>query len=305
MKKLEELRRSMGANAADSLARGPAQAGEPERAMEVPERLLGLVKSRNAAEIALDRIIPDPDQPREAFEEESIDRLAGSLKSRGVLQPLRVRWSEEQSRYVLIAGERRWRAASRAGLSAVPCVIHESAIDPSELLALQLVENCLREDLQPIEQARGFRKLMDAQDWSARELARELSLPPSTVARALELLDLPAPVQSLVDRGDLAPSAACEVGRLERPEEQVALAEQAVAEKLTRDQVVAAVKSRKVGRKAPTRGTREEIRLDDGFRITVTGEGADGGRGVLIEVLRRAIRKLQAEERAAQKDEAA
>ena len=143
MKKLDELRRSMGANAADSLACGPAQDGEPEAAMEVPERLRGLVKSRNAAEIALDRIVPDPDQPREAFDEESIDRLAGSLRTRGVLQPLRVRWSEEQSRYVLIAGERRWRAAARAGLSAVPCVIHETAVDHHELLALQLIENCL------------------------------------------------------------------------------------------------------------------------------------------------------------------
>jgi ParB family chromosome partitioning protein len=305
MKKLDELRRTLGANAADSLARGQAPAAEQEQAIEMPERLRGLAKSRNAAEIALDRIVPDPDQPREAFDEDAIDRLAGSLGARGVLQPLRVRWSEEKARYVLIAGERRWRAAARAGLTSVPCVIHEGSVDHHELLALQLIENCLREDLQPIEQARGFRKLMDAQGWSARELARELNLPPSTVARALELLDLPKPVQELVDRGALAPSAACEVGRLERPEEQVALAEQAVSERLTRDQVVAAVKSRKVGRAAPPRTTRAEIRLEDGFRITITGEGADGGRGVVIEVLRRAIRKLQAEERAAQKDEAA
>jgi ParB family transcriptional regulator, chromosome partitioning protein len=301
MGKLDELEHRMGANADDSLTRVPATTAHQDSVVAMPERLKGLVKSRNAAEIPVDRIIADPNQPREIFDEESINRLAESLKVRGVLQPLWVRWDEGQICYILIAGELRWRAAMKAGLASVPCVIHEGGLDPGELLALQLIENCLREDLQPIEQAKGYRKLMELRGWSAGQLAEELHLPKSTITRALELLDLPAPVQDLVDRGDLAPSAACEVGRLERTEDQVELAERVVAEKLTRAKVVEAVRAKKEGRAAPVRSAKTEIRLDNGYKITVTGENADDGPEVLVEILRQAVRKLQAEIRAAAK----
>ena len=299
MGKLEDLKRISGANARHSLGLDDAGQGGPDPVgpVAVPERLVGVLKDKNSAAIPVDRIVPDPDQPREHFDEEAIGRLSESLKARGVLQPLRVRWDEARSRYVLIAGERRWRAARLAGLDRVPCVIHEGAVAADELLALQLIENVLREDLQPVEQAKGYRRLMETRGWSARELARELHLPPSNVHRALELLDLPAPVQDLVEQGSLAPATACEVGRLGegRADDQVELARRAAEEELTRAEVVEAVKARKAGRPAAERPAKLEIKFDDGQRVTVAGPAVATGPEAVVELLRRAIKKVQTE----------
>ena len=163
-----------------------------------------MAKSKNAIEVPLDKIVPDPDQPREEFEPESLERLAESLKTRGQLQPIRVRWDEAQGKYVLICGERRWRAARIAGIATMSCVVSEGPIDAGELLALQLVENCLREDLRPIEQAKAFKSLMDRNGWSGNQAAKALGIAQPTVVRALALLDLPEPVQDQVEQGTLA-----------------------------------------------------------------------------------------------------
>jgi ParB family chromosome partitioning protein len=308
MGKLDDLMRTAGANARRSLGLDdPDGAGvtAPVSPVAVPERLQGLVRDKASASIPLDRIIADADQPREHFDNDGLTRLAESLKARGVLQPLRVRWDETQSRYVLIAGERRWRAAALAGLERVPCVIHDGTPTSEEVLALQLIENVLREDLQPVEQARGFRRLMDAHDWSAREVARELHLPPSNVHRALELLDLPTDVQDLVACGDLPPATACEVGRLgaNRVADQVELARQAVDQKLTRAEVVQAVQARKIGRPSNPRSSKLDIKFDDGQRVTVIGTAVTDGPDAVVDLLRRAIKKIQAESR--RRDEAA
>lgn len=312
MSKLDDLKRTAGANARHSLGLDDAGQGgaAPVAPVAVPPRLQGLVKEKNAAAIPLDRIIPDPDQPREHFDDAALAHLADSLRARGVLQPLRVRWDEARGLYILIAGERRWRAAGRAGLERVPCVIHDGAVPPGELLALQLIENVLREDLRPVEQAKGYRRLMEAHGWSAREVARELHLPASTVHRALELLELPEPVQDLVEDGRLAPATACEVGRLgpRRSADQVALARRAADELWTRAAAVEAVMRRKAGHDLPApapapastsgsgrvRPAKAEIRLDDGHRVTVTGPAAAADPEALVEVLRRALKKAQA-----------
>ncbi len=238
MSKLDQMRRSAGANIGESMGEGRvAGAGySPPSAASVPARLQGLVKSRNAAEIPIDRIGPDPDQPREEFEPEALERLADSLRTRGQLQPIRVRWDEARSQYVIICGERRWRAAMQAGLSTLSCVVSESAIDPGELLALQLVENALREDLKPIEQARAFRALMDRNGWTARQVARELAYPQSTLVKILELLELPTSVQEQVERGNLAVTTAYELRKIDDATEQAAIAERITAENLTRQE---------------------------------------------------------------------
>ena len=305
MSKADDLLRKAGANIHSSLGvgvtPGTAPPGiDPTQASRRPARLEGLVKNQNAAEIPLSRIASDPDQPREQFDPDGLDRLAESLKTRGVLQPIRVRWDEATERYILIAGERRWRAAQKAGLERIPCTIHQGSLDTEELLALQLIENVLREDLQPIEQAKGYRKLMQARGWSARELARELHLSPSNVHRALELLELPAPVQDLVEAGNLAPSAANEIGRLgiERADDQVELARQAVAQNLPRADVVAAVKAHKEGRAPAAKPAKVEFKLDDGTKVVITGPMVLSGPEAVVEALKRVTRKAQAEARA-------
>jgi ParB family chromosome partitioning protein len=204
----------------------------------VPPHLIGFARSRDAAQIAVERIDRDPDQPREEFAEEALSRLAESLKSRGQLQPIRVRWDEGRGAYIIVSGERRWRAARMAGLPSLSCVVMEGPVSPSELRAIQVVENALREDLRPVEQARAYRLLLELNpEWSVRRLAAELAVDHSLVVRALKLLKLPQEIQEQVDRGEVSASVAEEALKLDDPAAAVALIEHARTEDLTRDQV--------------------------------------------------------------------
>src|SRR5215210_9222733 len=132
MGKLDELKRAAGGNVAESASRRQAAvlaAAAP--AGLNPARMEGVARSKAALEIPLEKIERDPGQPREEFDPEALSRLAESIGARGLLQPVRVRWSEEQGRYVLIAGERRWRAAGLAGLQALTCVVVDGEIPPA------------------------------------------------------------------------------------------------------------------------------------------------------------------------------
>ena len=196
MGKLDEMRRMTAGQ------RGRLDGGRParrarctagRRALDARADGRGSAKSKNAAEIPVDRIGPDPDQPREEFDDGG-PRAAGRVaaRRRGQLQPIRVRWDEERGQYVIICG----RAALEGrrpwpGLATMSCVVVDGPIPPGELLAMQLVENLLREDLKPIEQARAYRALMDGNGWSVPQVARELAVDHSNVSRALALLDLP------------------------------------------------------------------------------------------------------------------
>ena len=211
----------------------------------VGARMAGVASDREASIIEVGRIASDPEQPRRRFDEEEIDRLAESLKSRGQLQNLVVFWAEDVGNYVIVSGERRWRAARKAGLATLRCRVLPRRPDDRERLSLQLVENLARQDLRPTEQAAAFRALADLNGWSTRQVADELNIAQGTVVYALGLLDLPETLRDRVDRGELAPRTAYEIGRLDRPEDQIALAERVVAEKMTRDEVVAAVKAAK------------------------------------------------------------
>src|SRR5262245_3211637 len=156
---------------------------------------------RNVGKIAIDRVMPDPDQPRIEFEENALERLALSIRDKGQLSPIRVRWAKDLTKWVIISGERRWRAAQRAGLKELDCYFDEADLTVSEILEQQLIENCLREDLQPIEEAEAFASLMKLNGWKGKQVAHVLRIPPSRVSRALALLDLPEEVQEKVASG--------------------------------------------------------------------------------------------------------
>lgn len=142
-------------------------------------------------------------------------------------------------------------------------MIHEGELSRPELLAAQLVENCLREDLRPIEQARAYRTLMDANGWTTRQLAEELSIAQPTISQALALLTLPEPIQAQVDSGALPAATAYEVSRIKDPGEQAAVAEEAIAGKITRDGA----------RERRTQGTSRLHRKFKSGNLTVTVTG--------------------------------
>ncbi len=219
MSKENDLLNRFGANLAESMgANRVSKAAAP--AVARPDRSDGTDRLRSAVEIEVDRVLPDPNQPRTEFDAEAIARLADSLKEHGQLQPISVRWSEDMGRYLVVTGERRWRASVMAGRHTIAAVVIEDDKTDSQILEMQLIENCLREDLQPIEQARAFRTLLDRNGWSAVRLAKALSLNNSTIIRALSLLDLPEAVQGRVESGELAPGrprAAANKGRGAKP----------------------------------------------------------------------------------------
>lgn len=146
------------------------------------------------------RIRPNRYQPRTTFDEEGIRDLAASIAQKGVLQPLIVTPSEDG--YELVSGERRLRAARRAGLLTVPVVVRK--VEERELLEIALIENLQREDLDPIEEATGYRQLIDDFGLTQNELATELGKSRPSIANALRLLDLPPDVQQLVHEGALS-----------------------------------------------------------------------------------------------------
>ncbi len=180
----------------------------------------GRKRADNAAVIRLDRIDRDPNQPRAEFDAEDLGRLAESMRTRGQLQPIRVRWDDARRIYVVVLGERRWRAAAIAGLETLACIVLEGSPSAEELLEDQLVENCLRSDLKPIEQAKAFRRLLDGMGLSQRQLADRLHISQTSISQAIALLGLPESVQEKVDAGDLPPSTAYQISRAEPTEHE-------------------------------------------------------------------------------------
>jgi ParB family chromosome partitioning protein len=296
MGKLDELKRTAGGNVAESASRRetPVLAAATLAGLN-PARMEGVARSKAALEIPLEKIDRDPAQPREEFDEEALARLAESIKARGLLQPVRVRWSEERGRYMLIAGERRWRAAGMAGWTTLTCIVDDKDLTPAELLADQVTENLLREDLNPMERARAFRTLMDLNGWSGNQLAKELGISQSSVVQALAPLKLPEPVQEMVEQEVISAAAAYEVSKLDDPELQAEVAQAAVAEGLKRSEVAELVQAVKARRPAP-RPRPEPVTVDLGDGCTVTVRWKKAGELTALQALRKAAKALQEQE---------
>ena len=148
-------------------------------------------------------IEPNPDQPRRRFDEAALQDLAGSIREKGVIQPLVVRESPRRpDRYEIVAGERRWRAARMADLAEVPVIVR--SFSDTEVLEIAIVENVQRADLNPIEEAAGYRQLMDRFGHTQDRLAQALGKSRSHIANLLRLLQLPEDVRELVAEGDLS-----------------------------------------------------------------------------------------------------
>ena len=173
----------------------PVKVSEPiVREAIIEESRTEEVPARGTDEVEIDRIAPNPDQPRTQFKKEEIEELAASIEKDGLLQPILVRQMADGT-YQIIAGERRWQASKAAGLKKVPVRVKE--VD-DQALELALIENIQRSDLNPIEEAYGYRRLMERRSMTQAEVAQAVSKGRSTVANALRLLDLPEEAQQLL-----------------------------------------------------------------------------------------------------------
>jgi ParB family chromosome partitioning protein len=175
---------------------------------------------------------PNRFQPRTYFDESAIEELAESIRAQGVIQPLVVARDLQGEGYVIVAGERRWRASRRAGLESVPVVVREVAND-RELLELALVENLQRSDLNPLEEAEAYQALQEKFSLSQEEIATRVGKARTTVTNALRLLRLPEEVRDLLRAGHLSAGQARPLLGLATSEEQITLAERAVREGLS------------------------------------------------------------------------
>jgi ParB family chromosome partitioning protein len=250
--------------------------------------------------LAIEDVHPAPGQPRKQFDDARLDELAESIKAQGIIQPLVVRLRDGGG-YELIAGERRWRAAQRAGLHEVPAVVRDVA--EKSAFEMALVENLQREDLNPIEEAQGFERLIEEFGYTQEALASRVGKDRSTVANALRLLRLPAGVRGLVTEGRLSMGHARALLGLEAADEIERLARRVVARELSVRQVELLVKREREGQgadKAPPSPNRPSPSARDlgerlsralGTRVRVVEDGPGKGH---LEIAYHSLDQLDA-----------
>ncbi len=230
-------------------------------------------------EVRLDQLEPNPFQPRKNFNEEALNSLAKSIRSQGLIQPILVRHKPgSPGKYQIIAGERRFRAAKLAGFTTVPIVIRE--VDDSGALTLALLENLQREDLGPIEMARGLQQLRDEFSLTQRELAEALGVSREKVANSLRLLRLPAEVLQFLNDGNLSEGQARLLLSIDDPARIHAYANLAVEKDLTVRELAALIKEGELTTAALVDSGGEETATsgDNANReVTVKDSPADSG----------------------------
>lgn len=179
--------------------------------------------------LPISKVKPNKGQPRKTFDETELSELADSIKQNGILQPILVR--KHGTSYEIVAGERRYQAAKLAGLDEVPVVIRE--ISDEDVFKLALIENLQRSNLTPLEEARGYRQLLDEKDLTQEELSKILSKSRSAITNTLRLMDLPAEVQDLLEAGRITAGHARAILAVPTEEGRIRLAEKVVNENLS------------------------------------------------------------------------
>jgi len=209
-------------------------------------------------DLDIDRIDPASVQPRETFREDRLEELASSILHNGIIQPLVVRRAGE--RFQLIAGERRWRAAQRAGLHKVPCIVKEVSED--NVLELSLIENIQREELNPIEEANAYKNLLEKRDLTQEEVARRVGKDRSSITNSLRLLKLPSEVQKLVEEDKLSMGHARALLSIDSVEHQIAFAREITTRALSVRETERLVK-RKPGAPYGSARTKQAVNTDN------------------------------------------
>lgn len=186
-------------------------------------------KAASVTKLPIEDIVPNPNQPRIHFNETELRELSESIQEHGVLQPLLVR--KHGNGYEIIAGERRYQASKLAGLDELPVIIKD--VNDEEMLALALIENLQRSDLNPVEEAKGYRQLIDASGMTQEALSKAVSKSRSAITNSLRLLDLPEVVQQMIFEGKLTAGHARAILAVPYEDARIRLAEKVVAEGLS------------------------------------------------------------------------
>ncbi len=260
-----------------------------------PSEVPRVAESGGGKRLPVEFIVANRNNPRRDFSADELGELADSIRERGVMQPILVRpWPGEPDRFEIIAGERRWRAAQRAGLHEVPVIVRE--VDEREALELAIIENVQRADLNPIEEAEGYRQLTEQFEHSQSELAEAMGKSRSHVANTLRLLKLPQRVRDLIARGELTAGHARTLVTADDP---VALAERIIAAGMSVREAEAL--HHKSGGKAKTSGRKGaakdadtlalERRLSDALGLRVAIDHKE--RGGKIEIKYRTLEQLE------------
>ncbi|MEI6243524.1 MAG: ParB/RepB/Spo0J family partition protein [Acidobacteriota bacterium] len=245
-------------------------------------------RDRPPVELDLDRLIPNPRQPRTVIDELKLDELAQSIRANGVIQPVVVRKSQTAvtssgaDQYEIIAGERRWRAAQRAGLLKVPVVVRD--VPDDKLLEVALIENIQRENLNPIEEAQAYRRLVDDHRLSQDQLAIAVGKDRATISNYMRLLKLPVEVRNDVAAGSLAMGHARALLGLSDEAAQRRVARETVSrglsvretEAFVRRENEPAVAVEPIRPDANTRAAEEKLRLTLGTRVRIVRKGKGG-----------------------------
>ncbi len=285
----EPRRRGLGRGLSALLGEPPA-AVVADRAAE-SETMAGS-PLKGLRSLPIEKLRPGRFQPRRVFDQGAIDDLVESVKEKGILQPILVRpWPDAPDTFEIIAGERRWRAAQAAALHEVPAIVR--TLSDREALEVALIENLQRQDLSPLEEAEGYRRLMDDFSHTQEELAKTVGKSRSHVANTMRLLALPAPVKELLDDGSLTAGHARAL--LTSPD-PLALAEQVIAkglnvrqtEKLA-SQAPEKTKSRKDGggpvKDADLLSLERDLSNLLGLRVVITLQGKGGDISVQYSTL--------------------
>ena len=263
--------------ARNALGRGlGALIREPEAPTVAPVQSLEPVAARSpgAAQLVdIDLIEPSPFQPRTRFREEALAELAQSIQANGIIQPLVLR--PVGARFQLLAGERRWRAAQRAGLSRVPAVLRE--VDDEAALEITLVENIQREDLSPVEEARAFQRLLDEFQLTQEEVATRTGKDRTTIANAVRLLRLEKEILDLIEDDRISPGHGRALLAITDPKLRVSCAQRAARGGLTVRQLERMASRRSRAPVAPvaptidpnTRAAVEQLQQALGTRVTL------------------------------------
>lgn len=232
----------------------------PDTVLEATASLPRDEPGGSVRKVPLTEIRPNPEQPRRIFDRQALEELANSIRTHGILSPLVVRPGRDG--YVLIAGERRLRASGLAGLEEVPVLVRTDADDAEVQLELALVENLQREDLDPVETARGYARLQQDFGYTQEEIASKVGKDRTTVANALRLLKLPEKVLDLVQQGRLTAGHA----RALVPVQDPAVMREILSQILARDLSVRATERLVRSRSKVRRAVRKTVELDRAIR---------------------------------------